>query len=125
MSITFNPWLKTKLMGVLAASFLKTSRYYTAEQQVAMDKMTKAQRKKIKPEGPYKSPYTQMYHDYKHRLESNPAHDEKSKGHRNNMALRYMIKMFLTDLHREWRALEGLPASEPYSLAKLHMSHHQ
>ena len=125
MSITFNPWLKTKLMGVLAPSFLKTSRFYTADQDVAMEKMTKAKRKKTKPEGAYKSPYTALYYDYKHRLESNPAHEEKSKGHRNNMALRYMIKMFLVDLHREWRALEGLPTSKPYSEAKLDMSHHK
>ena len=123
MSITFNPWLKTKLMGVLAASFIKTSRFHTIQQLDAMQSMTKAQRKKVKPEGEYKSPYTKIYYEYKHRLESNPAHDEKTKGHRNNMALRYMIKIFLIDLHREWRALEGLPPSVTYAEAKLEMSH--
>ena len=93
--ITFNPFLKTKLIGVLGASFLKQS----------------------------ESHYRKIYDGYKNRLESNPAHDEKSKGHRHNMAIRYMIKMFLVDLHREWRLLEGLSAAVPYSEAKLGLKH--
>lgn len=94
-SITFNPFLKTKLMGVLASSFLRSAN----------------------------EPYAAIYADYKHRLESNPVHQEKSKGHRHNMALRYMLKMFLVDLYREWRALEGLTVSAPYAEGKLGMHH--
>ena len=94
-SITFNPFLKTKLMGVLAGSFLKQPG----------------------------SPYRQVYLDYKHRLESHPAHAEKTKGHRHNMALRYMVKRFLVDLWREWRMLEGLPTPSPYAEAKLGLVH--
>ncbi len=94
-SITFNPWLKTKLMGVLASSFVRAGA----------------------------GKYEQIYRDYKHRLESNPAHDEKSKGHRDNMAKRYMVKMFLVDLHMEWRELEGLSVSVPYSEGKLGLRH--
>jgi hypothetical protein len=95
--ITFNPFLKTKLVGVLGSSFLKQS--------------------------PDKCEYRKIYDDYKHRLEHMDAHKEKSKGHRHNMAIRYMIKMFLIDLYNEWRALEGLPVAPTYAEAKLHKVH--
>lgn len=105
-SITYNPWLKTKLMGVLATSFLRV--------------------------GPEKSPYAKIYYDYKHRMESHATHgthndkikdpDGKlvaSKGHRHAMAMRYMIKMFLVDLYKAWRPLVNLPVHPPYEEAKL------
>lgn len=94
-SITFNPFLKTKLVGVLAGSFIKAGN----------------------------NKYDTIYRDYKLRLENMSAHEEKTKGHRNNMAKRYMIKMFLVDLHREWRALEGLSVAVPYSEGKLDIHH--
>lgn len=91
-SITFNPFLKTKLVGVLASSFLRSGE---------------------------KSEYAKVYYDYKHRLESHEAHKEKSKGHRHNMAMRYMVKRFLADLYREWRTIEGLPVTPEYHEGKL------
>ncbi len=93
-SITFNPFLKAKLLGVLAGSFLKS-----------------------------KSPYAQIYYDYKHRLENHPKHKDDTLGHRNNMAKRYMIKMFLKDLYPVWRGLEGLDVYPPYEEAKLGIKH--
>ena len=95
--ITFNPFLKTKLVGVLGSSFVKQS--------------------------PDKCKYRKVYDDYKHRLENMDAHKEKSKGHRHNMAVRYMIKIFLIDLYNEWRALEGLPVAPTYTEAKLGKVH--
>lgn len=94
VGITYNPFLKTKLMGVLADSFIRTG-----------------------------SPYRKIYDDYKHRLESNPNHIDKTPGHRNNMAKRYMIKIFLCDLYAEWKKVEGLPAHVPYHEAKLGLHH--
>lgn len=94
-SITFNPFLKTKLVGVLAGSFLKAT----------------------------PNPYRDVYDGYKHRLEQNPVHMEKSKGQRHNMAMRYMIKVFLQNLYVAWRTLEGLPVSVPYAEAKLGIKH--
>ena len=107
-SITFNPFLKTKLVGVLGSSFIKQ-----------MD-----------------SPYRKIYDDYKHRLESHArygVHNDEvkddqgnkvaSKGRRHNMATRYMVKMFLIDLYTYWRALEGLPVSKPYGEDKLGKTH--
>lgn len=108
VGITFNPWLKTKLIGVLASSFLRVR----------------------------DSPYAAIYYGYKHRLESHEvygtANDTKtdsdgkklmSKGRRDNMAKRYMIKEFLKDLYKAWRPLEGLEVSPPYQEAKLGIKH--
>ena len=91
VSITFNPFLKAKLIGVLASSFLRSGN----EQ------------------------YAKLYNDYKHRLENHERHKDKTKGHRHNMAMRYMVKQFLVDLYREWRALEGLEVAPDYNEAKL------
>jgi len=92
--ITFNPFLKTKLVGVLGSSFLRSD-----------------------------SPYRQIYDDYKQRLDCHPTHEDKSKGHKHNMAIRYMVKMFLKDLWIEWRKIEGLPTTPDYAEAKLGRKH--
>ena len=97
--ISFNPFLKTKLVGVLGSSFIKQS-------------ATKCQ-------------YRKIYDDYKHRLENSPAHADKSKGHRHNMAVRYAVKRFLADLYVAWRKLEGLPVANEYSVDKLGIVHHE
>ena len=94
-SITFSPFLKTKLLGVLGSSFLRAG----------------------------DNTYSRIYRNYKNRLENHPAHQEKSKGHRHNMAIRYMIKQFLVDLYKAWRDLKGLPVHPPYSESKLGLIH--
>jgi len=94
MGISFNPFLKTKLIGVLGSSFVKTN-----------------------------GKYREIYDNYKHRISNMPAHAEKSKGHINNMAIRYTVKRFLVDLHYHWRTMEGLPVADEYSKAKLKMNH--
>ncbi len=93
-SITFNPFLKTKLIGVLASSFLRCS-----------------------------SPYREFYDNYRVRLDNRPDMAEQSKGHKHNMALRYMTKMFLKDLWLAWRKIEGLPPEPDYAEAKLGIVH--
>jgi hypothetical protein len=106
-SITFNPWLKVKLW-VLASSFLRAGN----------------------------EKYREIYDNYKHRMEHHAVYgvqndkkkDEKgfqvtSPGRRHNMSIRYMIKMFLIALHIEWRKIEGLPVSLPYSEAVLKHVH--
>lgn len=112
--ITFNPWLKTKLIGVLASAFLKAG----------------------------DNPYSRIYREYKVRLENHVIYgiaNEESriahfkaegkkyspKAHRHNMAMRYMIKRFLVDLYRAWRKLEGLEVAMEYSEAKLGYHHTQ
>lgn len=104
MSPTFNVFLRTKLIGVLAPSFLRAG----------------------------EGPYSKVYYDYRTRLENHErygvqhdkevdskGHKVSSKGRRHNMAMRYMIKSFLADLYNEWKRIEGLPIEPPYSEAKL------
>jgi hypothetical protein len=109
MSVTYEPFLKTKLTGVLAGCFMRAGA----------------------------QPWRSIYDDYKHRLETDPAREkvtiaEWKKRHKagedvsklwppgrlNNAAKRYMVKMFLVELWTRWRTLEGLPVTEPYAVAK-------
>ena len=94
-SITFNPFLKTKLCGVLGSSFLRAGA----------------------------GKYRDIYDGYKHRLQSRPDWQGESKGHVHNAAIRYMVKMFLLDLYVAWRTVEGLPVSVPYHEEKLGIVH--
>lgn len=82
----FNKWLRTKMCGVLAGSFLKSS-----------------------------SPYRDFYDSYKNRIQNEDGWSEEKKGHIHRAAIRYMVKMFLKDLYVTWRAFEGLRIREPYS----------
>jgi len=97
--ITYNPWLKSKLLAVLATSFLRSKN----------------------------EKYVKVYQDYKFRqlnrpdMQNNPA--IKIIAHKR--ALRYMIKIFLIDLHIAWRSHEGLPVSVSYAEAKLGLKHGQ
>ena len=92
--ISFNPFLKTKMVGVLGGSFIKKG-----------------------------GPYRVVYDNYKARLYLNPKHKDKSVGHKHNMAIRYMIKEFLADLWKVWRTIEGLPLKPRYAEAKLGIHH--
>ena len=114
-SVTYNPFLKTKLVGVLGPSFLRSN-----------------------------SPWRQAFDGYKHRINSDPGRIKISVGEwkklnaaddsdvRNiwtpgrikNAAVRYMVKQFLADLWVTWRRLEGLPVTESYAVGKLGMNTH-
>ncbi len=96
-SITYNPFLKTKLVGVLGSSFIK--------------------------QNPAKCKYRAIYDNYKRRLENRPDWSEESKGHRHAAAVRYAVKMFVLDLYLTWSRLEGRPTSQPYHEAKLGIFH--
>jgi hypothetical protein len=90
-SITYNPFLKTKLTGVLAGLFIKCGN----------------------------ERYSKVYYDYRNRLDNHPVYKDESKKHKQSMANRKMLNMFLQDLYVAWRTLEGLPLSKPYHEAKL------
>lgn len=95
--ITYNPWLKSKLLAVLATSFLRANN----------------------------ERYVKVYQDYKFRQLQRPELQDKPgiKAIAHRRALRYMIKRFLVDLHMAWREHEGLPVSVPYEEAKLGLTH--
>lgn len=94
VGITFNPFLKTKLVGVLGSVFIKLG-----------------------------GPYREIYDGYKHRLENHPKWTDRTKAHRHNAAVRYMVKEFLADLWTRWRTLEGLPVRSRYAEEKLGIVH--
>ena len=89
--ITYNPKLKTKLMGVLTGCLLKA-----------------------------KDPtYSKIYYDLRMRYDNSPYYKDTSDAHKNMMAQRYMVKEFLRAMWITWRRLEGLEVDEPYEVAKL------
>ena len=95
-SITYQPFLKTKLLGVLAGSFIKTG-----------------------------SDYATAYYEYKNRKLNDPRMKDESLAHIDKMAKRYMIKIFLTDLFVAWKKIEGLPVPPSYEEKFLGMLPHK
>lgn len=148
-NITFKPEIQSKLLGVLAGAFLKTSVIYVND-----EKMTAAARLKLAKENGFDdskvkpvemkaaviehlknegfavvirvSRHAQHYYNYKARLERSEKeiHKGLTKAHIHRMALRYMIKMFLNELYNVWRHLENLPIYMGYEVAKLGYTPH-
>lgn len=115
LGVTYNPFLKTKLMGVLGPSFLRSG-----------------------------SPWREPYDNYKHRLMSDPRKkvtvQEWKKRHKagdaelrelwtpgriHTASTRFMVKQFLAEFWVKWRTLEGLPVTLPYAEAKLGQRPHK
>ncbi len=111
VGLSYNPKVKTKLY-------------------VLGECMMKIKNRKTGVPGHYKA----IYNGYKNRIEnlprqqeggdpSNPELKPRPKSHIDMMSRRYMLKIFLTDLHMNWRELEGLPVSVPYAQEKLGLEH--
>ena len=143
-SLSGNPFLKTKLIGILGPSFLK------AGKKTFVDgvKMGAAKRKSLLESFGEKVPatmtsdavderlralgrevtyvigkYAEAYYSYRNRLANMPKHQEKTAKHRHNMAIRYMVKLFLTDYYVVARTMAGLPVAPSYEEAKLGLVH--
>ncbi len=106
--LPFNKNLRTSLVGVLAPGFIKCQSPYALK---------------------YYYPYKARLEQEQNRVSSIGNRDEGkpwqevSKGHRDNAAKRYMIKMFLKDLYVAWRTHEGLPVRVPYAEEYLGIVH--
>jgi len=125
-TITFNPFLKTKLTGVLASSFLRTSKWEDVDKEQWEGEFGRDDMRREKPNGQrqvllIQSPYAREYYNYRWRLQHHVKYGQEdvSDGHRHNMAVRFMIKRFLVDLYKAWRGLEDLPIAPEYHEAKL------
>lgn len=100
-SITYNPFIKSKLLEVFIGGCIRLN---------ANEKL----RGRVK--------YASIYQEHKHRQESYPEPPRPIVAHRR--AVRYAAKAFLSDLWVAWRTLEGLEVTEPYAVAKLGMNLH-
>jgi hypothetical protein len=111
-SITYNPIVKTKLMGVLTGCMLK------AGGKIVTDENGKVIEDK-------RSEYRRIYDDYRARLDMSSKHKDYTTAHKSMMAQHYMIKQFLRRLYEEWRAEEGLVVYPPYEEAVLKNKPHK
>lgn len=126
--LPYNAWLRSKLIGVLAGAFLRARK------------------------GEGNADYAPIYHAAKHRHATGGkcgktaiAHgvsghhtwhpsgkvggppkdgDWCTAGHIHRKATRHMIKLFLVDLWKEWRDLEGLDVCGSYIEGVLGHEHH-
>ena len=92
-SITYNPDMKTFILGVASGTFIKG-----------------------------RSPYCVEFYNYLGRLKNMPQHQGKSNAHLVRMSLRRMMKIFLVDVHAVWCSLVGKPHIE-YAATKLGLTH--
>ena len=145
-SITYNPFLKTKLIGVLGGSFLKAGNTFVDGAKMGTSKRLELAeklgfKKDTKSEVDVKeqvitflrnrdytidieySKYGKTYYEYKNRIQNMPVHKEKTPLHIHNMAIRYMVKRFLIDLYTAYRKLENLPVATEYAEGKLGIIH--
>jgi hypothetical protein len=98
--IPYNKFLKTKLVGVLGSSIIKSQ-----------------------------GPYCYYFYNHRDRLRQKSELLEESgetgitPAHIKNQSMRVMIKAFLRDLYVAWRTIEGLPVRKPYEeeyLGRIH-----
>lgn len=126
-SVTFNPWLKSRLLGVLCSSFLRLGsgwrhQYDNYKHRINSDprriKVTAVQFIKafdsIKKTGSWTTPEGVTVADATILWTPKRVH---------SAAMRYMLKMFLAELWVRWRTLEGLEVTPTYAEAKLGMVH--
>lgn len=95
MSITYNEFLHTKLLGVVADCLIKAGGYFK----------------------------TEVYNNYKFRLLNDPKHIGKTDAHLNMMARRYMVKIFVMYFYKELCRVEGREPGPLYHEAKLGLTH--
>lgn len=70
MGLSYTPFLKTKMAGVLMDSFMRLGRAFTEDEKKARKAAkTKEAKDAIKASGPYRSPYRKLFDDERHRLE--------------------------------------------------------
>lgn len=121
-SLGYNPFVKTKLVGVLADCMLKAG--LRSEKNPDGSAKLDKDGKKIRYALP-DAKYVEVYLDYLSRLNNRPDTKDFSDMHKHRMATRYMIKQFLRDLWTIWRSSAGYDITEPYEVAKLGMKPHK
>ena len=103
--VSYNPALKTLLLGEVASSFKIHGEFY----RQMYDQYKAAEIARVFPPGELASKYNGYKKDDIHL----------SKGHADIRAMRKTAKLFLSHLWVVWRQLEGLPTRPPYVHEKL------
>jgi len=118
--ITYNPELKTKLVGVLGSCMLKVGvrTLKDADGKPVLDVNGKEQKV-------YNTKYAKIYADYRNRLDNRNDSDKLSDLRKFKMANRYMVKQFIRDLWVTWRAMAGYEVSAPYEVVYLGRKPHK
>lgn len=128
--ITYNPFLKTQLLGVMASNIIKSSIkkiYVTDDNGNWLDKdgnITTNKSKRV--DSGYRQAvgkYANVYMDFKRRKlndgQGRPASQVEA------MAKRAMIKEVVKDLWIYWRTYLGLPVTTPYEIEFLGRAPHK
>lgn len=97
----YNKHLKTALLGVMADSFLRARNSYALDYYYPMKERLK-QSDKITNEVTKGGKVVKK------------AWKDCTPNHQHRAAIRYMVKMFLSDLYNVWRSIEGLDVRAPY-----------
>jgi len=79
MSITYKPFLKTKLIAIFGRGLVMAGGHYRT-----------------------------VYDNYKHRITTDPKRSELTPAHIHAMSVRYAVKIFLKDMYYVWRDMMGL-----------------
>ena len=108
--LPYNKNLRVHLIGVMAPGFIKAQNHYALEFYYPYKARLENETNIIQNEG-------------KSRKDDGKVWKDVSKGHRNNAAIRYMVKCFLKDLYVAWREVEGLPVRVPYEEEYLGKKH--
>ena len=101
----YNSWLRTKLCGVLADSFIRGKTYYAMMFYYSLHVPVK-KREELG--------FGRMDLSENICESTGKMWKDESEGHRHMYARRKMIKQFLIDFHIAWRTIEGLPVRPSY-----------
>ncbi len=124
--LTYNSWLRTKVVGVAADCMIKAGsdwrehydNYKLRKQSMSLETCMGCGGTKKALKGDNKGKKCKNC-----KGTGGPAPWGESDGHRHRAALRYMMKKFLQAMWIEWRTQEGLPVPEPYAVAVLGRAH--
>ena len=124
--LTYNAWLRTKVVGVAADCRIKAGSpwrqfyddYKLRKQSMSMDECMGCEGTGKAKKGENKG---KKCKNCKGKGKNAPWGE--SDGHRHRASIRYMMKMFLAALWKEWRELEELEVKAPYAEAVLGRVH--
>lgn len=124
MGVTYNPWLKSRLLGAMGSVFLRTPGcpYRTVYDNYKHRLLTDPSRNRVTV-GEYKKAYAKWKKDPESLTLKVEAEGMWPPGRLHRAALRYAVKIFLLDLWNNWRALEGLKVYGSYQEEKLGRPH--